>query len=197
MIKINLLTERKQAKARTRAAGPATVPGGGRNSLMIGVLLLGVAIAGGWTWTLRGEIDDWHAKISEADRELQRLAEVRKKAEEHEAQKALLARKIDLITDLKKQQAVPVHILDQVSRSLPEFLWLDAMSSSNNKVTISGKATTYTAVSNFYSNLSGSGFFSDVNLGRTFQVPEGVAFSLTCQFSGLDVTTAAAAGSES
>ncbi len=71
---------------------------------------------------------DWVRKHTEADRELQRLEEIRKKGEEYEEQKALLARKIDLITELKKQQAVPVHILDQISRNLPDFLWLDRMS---------------------------------------------------------------------
>jgi Tfp pilus assembly protein PilN len=85
---------------------------------------------------------------------------------------------------LKKQQAVPVYILDQVSRNLPEFLWLDKMSAAANNISISGKATNYNAVSNFYTNLTDSGYFSNVSLGRTFKVAEGVAFSLSCSFSG-------------
>ena len=111
-----------------------------------------------------------------------RLEAAIKKSEEYERQRDLLARKITLITDLKKQQEVPVHILDQVSRNLPEFLWLDTMSASDNNISISGKATTYNAVSNFYSNLTTSGFFGEVTLGRTFEVPEGVSFSITCTF---------------
>ena len=79
---------------------------------------------------------------------------------------------------------MPVYILDQVSKNLPEFLWLDRMSASTNEINISGKATNYNAVSNFYTNLSDSGFFSNVSLGRTFEVPEGVAFSLSCNFAG-------------
>jgi Tfp pilus assembly protein PilN len=58
------------------------------------------------------------------------------------------------------------------------------MSAKQNNIAISGKATTYTAVSNFYSNLNDSGFFKEVTLGRTFEVPEGVSFSLNCSYVG-------------
>ncbi len=59
------------------------------------------------------------------------------------------------------------------------------MSANNNAINITGKATTYNAVSNFYSNLNESGYFHEVALGRTFEVPEGVSFSLTCRFGGV------------
>ena len=89
---------------------------------------------------------------------------------------------VKLITDLKNRQAVPVHILDKVSRSLPESLWLDTMSATRNQINMSGKARTYNAVSNLYSNLTDSGHFKNISLGRTFEVPEGVSFSLTCSY---------------
>lgn len=185
MIKINLLAEKKK-QARKTAPGGLKLEGlsTGRNFLLIGILLVGVAVGGGWWWIIQQEVTERREKIAEADRELERLKQAIKKGQEYEAQKALLARKIELITNLKKQQAVPVHILDQVSRSLPEFLWLDSMTASSNQISISGKATNYNAVSNFYSNLTQSGFFKDVSLGRTFEVPEGVSFSLTCSFAG-------------
>ena len=72
----------------------------------------------------------------------------------------------------------------EAARSNIEPATEGSQSASNNQISISGKATTYTAVSNFYSNLTGSGYFRDVSLGRTFEVPEGVSFSLTCGFAG-------------
>jgi Tfp pilus assembly protein PilN len=185
MIKINLATERKQVKAKTRTAAVRSTGNLSpvQSLALLAIMLIGVAVAAGWWWTLSRDLAEWRGKIEDAEKELTRLAEVRKKGDQFETQKKLLSRKIDLITQLKKQQAVPVHILDQVSENLPEFLWLDSMSANDNKINISGKATTYTAVSNFYSNLTASGFFHDVSLGKTFEVPEGVSFSLTCQFS--------------
>jgi Tfp pilus assembly protein PilN len=202
MIRINLIAEKKKKAGKSKAAagaGPAGMGGlkleglsGGRNLLLIAVLAGGAAVAGGWWWMLKNETADWQAKLTEADQEIKRLEAAIKKGEEYEAQKALLARKIELITNLKKQQAVPVHILDKVSRSLPDFVWLDTMSAAHDQISISGKATTYNAVSNFYANLNDSGYFKNVTLGRTFEVPEGVSFSLTCQFASQVLTDAAA-----
>ena len=182
MIKINLLAEKKQHKPER---APKIEMGGGQNVLLVGIILLGVIVSGVWWWSAGNKLENWQVKHVEADRELQRLEEIRKKGEEYKARKAELARKIDLITTLKKQQAVPVHILDQISKNLPDFLWLEAMSVNNNAITISGKATSYNAVTNFYNNLSDSGYFAGVELGRVFEVQEGVAFSIKGGFDGL------------
>jgi len=183
VIKINLL-ERKQNKGK-KASPTLRVEGAGKsqNLLLAAILIVGVAVSGFWWWSLSGQIEDWRVKHAAADKELERLAEVRAKGEEYKKQKELLARKIDLITELKKQQAVPVHILDQISRNLPDFLWLDQMSAKENQITITGKATTYNAVTNFYNNLTRSGFFTGVDLGRTFEAADGVSFSMTCSFA--------------
>jgi type IV pilus assembly protein PilN len=185
MIKINLLAERKQPKAQSAPAMKMEM-GGGQNLLLIGILLLGVAVTGFWWWSASNTLADWRAKHEAADRELARLEEVRKKGDEYKAKKDELARKIELITTLKKQQAVPVHILDQISKNLPETLWLENMSVDKNNIGLGGKATTYNAVTQFYNNLKDSGFFSAVELGKTFEVQEGVAFSINCAFAGLE-----------
>ncbi len=186
MIKINLIgdAQPKKAKKASSSSG-AKLPalGGNRNILLGGVLAVTLIAVGGWWYMVNGEMARWEKKHADADAELARLKPIRDKADRYEDRKELLERKISLITDLKKQQDVPVHILDQVSRNLPEFLWLSSMNAESNKISIQGKATTYNAVSNFFKNLSGSGYFADVTLGRTFEVPEGVSFSLTCRFS--------------
>lgn len=194
MIKINLLTEKKQTKSKSSSSAAITTEGAGsgQNLLLIGILLVGVLISGGWWWSLGRKTDDLRVKIEEADRELERLAEVRKKRDEYTRRKELLERKIELITNLKKQQSAPVHILDQISKNLPEFLWLESMTSNANAISLNGKATTYNAVSNFYGNLNDSGYFQEVTLGRTFEVPEGVSFSLTCRYTGASSSAAPA-----
>jgi Tfp pilus assembly protein PilN len=187
MIKINLLAEKGSTKAKS--SSPTAIQtdgmGSGQNLLLMGLLVVGVLISGGWWWSLKGTTAQLKNDIEVADTELERLSEVRRKRDEYTRQKELLERKIELITNLKKQQAAPVHILDQISKNLPDFLWLESMTSTANAISVSGKATTYNAVSNFYGNLNESGYFKDVTLGRTFEVPEGVSFSLTCRFVGV------------
>ena len=181
MIKINLLAEKKQAKAgKAPAALKFEGVGSGVNLMLAGIVVVGLVFAGGWWWMLGGEVAEKEERDREAKIELERLAEIRKKGEEYTAQKELLAQKIDLITELKKRQDVPVHIMDQVSRNLPDNLWLESVSADSNQVRIIGKATTYNAVSNFYRNLNDAGFFGSVTLGKTYEVTEGVAFSVSC-----------------
>jgi len=185
MIKINLVAGKKPTAKTTQAAGPKLELGGARNLLLVGMLLLGAAVAGGWWWSLSGARAELKQRHVEADRELERLVEVREKAEQYKQKKDTLVRKIDLITTLKKKQEGPVHILDQISRNLPEFVWLDSMGVNDGQITLAGKATSYNAVTNYYNNLSESGHFASVTLGRVFAVKEGVSFSLSCGFAGL------------
>jgi len=190
MIKINLLAERKAAKAKAASSFKFEM-GGSQNLLLGGIIVLGVLVAGSWWWARASELDRKRQEKVAAEVELKRLEDVRKKAEAFKAQKELLERKINLITELKKKQAVPVHILDQVSRNLPEFMWLDSLTANANAISIVGKATTYNAVSNLYDNLRASGQFSDVVLGKTNEIAEGVSFSLTCRYSPPGVPAAA------
>jgi len=182
MIKVNLLAERKPVKAKQTSSLKLEGVGGSQNLLLSGILLLGFLVAGGWAWSRQVAIKDLQEQNRKADAELQRLVEIRKKGDLYKKQKELLERKINLITDLKKKQSVPVHILDQISRNMADFLWLDSMHVAGSKITIAGKATTYTAVSNFYNNLAGCGWFDDVVMGKASEIPEGVGFSLTCKF---------------
>ena len=186
MIKINLLAERKAAKAK--AKGKTSAPlnfemGGSQNLLLAGIMVVGLLVSGFWWWARVSELNRVRQDKVTAEVELKRLEDVRKKAEAFKTQKELLERKINLITELKKKQAVPVHILDQVSRNLPEFMWLDSLTANANAISIVGKATTYNAVSNLYDNLRASGQFSDVVLGKTTEIAEGVSFSLTCRYA--------------
>jgi Tfp pilus assembly protein PilN len=191
MIKINLLAERKAAKVKSATSFKFEM-GGSQNLLLAGIIVVGVLVAGGWWWARVSELKRVQQAKVAAQAELKRLEEVRKKAEAFKTQKELLERKINLITELKKKQAVPVHILDQVSRNLPEFMWLDSMTASANAINIVGKATTYNAVSNLYDNLRASGQFSDVVLGKTTEIAEGVSFSLTCRYAPPGAAPAAA-----
>ena len=163
MIKINLLAERKAAKAKSATSFKFEL-GGSQNLLLAGIVVVGALVAGGWWWARASELTRLQQAKVTAQAELKRLEEVRKKAEAFKTQKELLERKINLITELKKKQAVPVHILDQVSRNLPEFMWLDSLTASANAINIVGKATTYNAVSNLYDNLRASGQFTGARL---------------------------------
>ena len=182
MIKINLLATTQPGKAKAPRGPKLEVGDLGQNVLMAGVVILAVLFIG-WRWyDLASEAGRLHREIAAAEAEKRRLQEIIKKGEDFKAKKELLQRKITLITQLKRNQSGPVHLLDEVSKQLPDFLWLDQMTESGFNIQIQGKATTYNAVSNFYNNLTGSRFFQNVTMGAISAIPVGVTFSLTCQF---------------
>jgi Tfp pilus assembly protein PilN len=182
MIRINLLAEKKAPKAKAPGAAAVGAGGGLQSALLLAILLLAMLFVA-WQWySLGKEKREWVEKNRQADAELVRLAEVRKKGEEYQRQRDQLERKVNLITQLKKNQAVPVHILDQISKNLPDFLWLDSMAETGNTLSIRGKATNFNAVANFYNNLAASRWFRNVIQGTVQEVAEGVSFTLTCEF---------------
>ncbi|MEM6456372.1 MAG: PilN domain-containing protein, partial [Acidobacteriota bacterium] len=52
-----------------------------------------------------------------------------------------------------KQQG-PVYIMDQISRALPDLLWLESMRMVGETITIKGKAFNTNAIATFIGNLN-------------------------------------------
>jgi type IV pilus assembly protein PilN len=93
-------------------------------------------------------------KTAEAARLQSLLAEVQK----FEAQRTQLQQRVQLIEQLRSGQSVPVQLLDHVSKSLPDMLWLTDMNQEGGAVTIQGRSTTLIALSDFVANLGNGGF---------------------------------------
>jgi type IV pilus assembly protein PilN len=160
MIRINLLTtERKTAKAASKgfSAGP------GQKMMVLGSLILVIVIAGlGWRyWALGQMAARLEAEIENAKREEARLQEILRQVKEFEARKAVLQARLDLIDSLRQGQNAPVHMVDQVSRALPDMTWLTQMNQSPDgyTLTIQGRCLTLTSLSDFIGNLEGSRYF--------------------------------------
>jgi type IV pilus assembly protein PilN len=120
-----------------------------------GALILLVTVVGiGWWYTslvqTGAALDQ---EIATAQQEVQRLQSVLAEVQEIEARRADVQRRVGLIEQLRNGQSVPVRLLDHVSRSLPELLWLDQLVQQNDTVTISGFSTTLIALSDFVGNL--------------------------------------------
>ena len=80
MIKINLLAERKTAKAKAPSTFKLDM-GGSQNFLLVGILGLGLVAAGGWSLMRSAELKKVQSEKVAAEAELKRLEDVRKKAE--------------------------------------------------------------------------------------------------------------------
>jgi len=158
MIRINLLAaERKQAKKKTASIGtPAQ-----KMVLACGAIL---ALSGGgvvWRYfALNRQSAQLDADISAAQQETTRLHSIILQVQQFEQRKAQLQQRVVLIEQLRKGQIGPVHMLDQISRSLPPMLWLTELKQdANSAVVIDGRCTSMTSLSDFIANLEASGYF--------------------------------------
>lgn len=186
MIKINLLEKRQKAAEQPAAAVPGAVKTGGLGGLSaLGALLIvaaGAAFLFWQGWNTNRQTKDLQDKIAAADQRIAELKLALKAVNDFQAKRKVLEQKVQVISDLKRRQEVPVHLLDQLSRQVPEFLWLEGLDEKEGAIQLRGKATNFNAVSNFYNNLAGSPYFSDVTLGSTQRAPQGVSFVLSCKF---------------
>ncbi len=180
MIRINLLEKRQDAApARSK---PSISLGGLAGLAALLIVGAGVAFAG-WNWyRLDHRVQSLNVELNQADQEIANLNKALKTMDEFQAKKKALEHRVELISDLKRKQNVPVLLLDMVSRQVPEFLWLEGLDEKSGSISLRGKATTYNAVSNFYNNLKDSPYFADVTLGATQRATEGVSFNLSCRF---------------
>jgi type IV pilus assembly protein PilN len=158
MIRINLLAvERDRTK-------PRKVAGGGAGSKQVpiaasAILLLTVAGMGWWFWSLRQASIVVDAQIVQAETETRNLTAVLSKVSEFETRKAQLQQRVTLIEQLRKGQAAPARVLDQISRSVPDRLWLAEMSQVGSDFTLSGFATSMTALSDFVAGIESTTWF--------------------------------------
>ena len=184
MIKINLVSEGRRPVVARKAKEAL---GMGESSLgeilLVVFAVLGLlAIAGTW-WYLRSEIQERDALIAEAQREVDELALVLQEVEEFKAKKAELEHKINVINELKAKQWGPVRIMDQVSRSLPELLWLDSLTLRGNTIDVRGRAFNTNQIATFIENLNKVPEFQEPQLRETSKVQEIYQFNITFNVS--------------
>jgi type IV pilus assembly protein PilN len=155
LIRINLLTvdrERTKRKARFQIAQKITVA----CSL---ILVAAALVVGWWFWSLQRDSADLDRQIADAERETQRLQSVIQQVAQFEARRAQLQQRVTLIEELRKGQTGPVHLLDQISKALPESMWLTELRQASAEITLEGRCTSLNALSDFVSALEASNLF--------------------------------------
>ena len=113
-----------------------------------------------------------------------------------EVRKQQLEQRVALIDELRKGQNAPVHMVDQISRALPDMTWLTTLKQEGYTLTLQGRCLTLTALSDFVGNLEASRYFarpveivdSVVVSGDGKTTPDLIQFTIrgTFQMAGID-----------
>jgi len=152
MIRINLLGGERQVKKRAFTFDS-------NRQIMVAcslLLVLTVAGIGYWFWSLQQASTQVDQEIADAQREQQRLQSILRDVTAFDQQRDQLQQRVALIEQLRGGQSIPVQLLDEVSKNVPDMLWLTDFAQQGTDVTIQGQSTTLISLSDFVGNLGNS-----------------------------------------
>jgi type IV pilus assembly protein PilN len=157
MIRINLLAIERE-KPKRRAAVPFDI--GQKVTLVCSLILVVTALGiGWWWWALDREQARLATETTNAEREAAHLKSILGQVTKFEQQKQQLQERVALIEELRKGQAAAVHMVDELSKAVPDMLWLTDMKQDGGEMTIDGRCTSLTALSDFVANMERSAYF--------------------------------------
>lgn len=158
MILINLLPHREAARKRRREMFYA---GLGASAVAGGLIAVGI-----WLW-YGAQIDNQQLRNMALSNEIRRLeAQIKDIATLQEEISALRARQ-QAVEDLQADRNMPVHLLNELVKQLPDGVYLTSMKQVNNVVSLNGVAQSNERVSELLRNLStGSVWFTRPELAE-------------------------------
>ncbi len=179
MIRINLLPVRE---IRRRLAA--------RQQLRLSLVLIVAAIGGGaWFYTVHNqELSERRQTLARLEAESKALDKIIKEVQKFQNQKTLLEQKVEVVGGLKKNQRRPARLLDEVSQSLPQQVWIISLKESGQAYQIIGKSFDNVGIAAFMENLERSAVFEGVELieskSESLQGRQLVGFTVTARLSG-------------
>jgi type IV pilus assembly protein PilN len=146
VILINLLPHREAARKRRResffaALGASAVAGG----VIAGIIY-------GW---YAAQISNQQSRNQLLQTEIKRLEGQIKDIENLQAEIAALRARQQAVEDLQADRNLPVHLLNEIVKQLPDGVYLTSLKQENQVVTIQGMAQSNERVSELLRNLNG------------------------------------------
>ncbi|KRB35404.1 MULTISPECIES: PilN domain-containing protein [unclassified Acidovorax] len=145
MILINLLPHREEARKRRKEAFQAT---------MFASLLLGLAIAGAIYWWFQIMITDQQNKNAFLQQEIKVLEGQIKEIASIEDEIASLRARQKAVEDLQSDRNLPVHLLTELVKQLPDGVYVTAIRQAGQTITMQGMAQSNERVSELLRNLA-------------------------------------------
>jgi type IV pilus assembly protein PilN len=155
MIRINLLPAR-EARRRVEL----------RHQLQAAIVVV-LAVVGGsvWAYTIQNsELAARQQDLVGVEEEIKRLEEIIKEVQKFETKKTQMEKKVGAIEDLKLKQNRPARLLEDISHSIPDQMWLSSVKDTGGALQISGKSFDNVGIAAFMENLERSPSFGTVEL---------------------------------
>jgi type IV pilus assembly protein PilN len=190
MIRVNLLSPgKKDVSTGAPAASYAEETKEPKINMgaVLGAVLLTVGIIGYLYLTQASELSDKQSLLNEKQARRAELDKVLKTVAQLELTKEKLVQKIKIIQELKDRQQAAVRMMDEVSKALPDNVWLTRLTFNSELINLEGQASTNDLVADFIHSMKASNYFFDEKFnGSTRRVTGGVEifnFKLSIKFS--------------
>jgi type IV pilus assembly protein PilN len=195
MIRVNLLgAERPAKKSKQKKASTPSAPGAVQAYLFLALFGGGaIVLCAALYWYQSSKLQRLDADIAAAQQRQRELQAIKVQVDALEAKRATFQRKVDLIEKLKSQQSGPVHLVDELSKSLPDFVWLKTLEQTGDVIKVNGQSNGLTSVADFISALQRSGWFPAVDLVSSTEDQNIVTFAVQATFKDPEVAAKEAA----
>jgi len=162
VIRINLLPKEERAKRRTLPAIRVPQVGAVVPFAALGVVLLVVGtlttLQGREIVRLRNDVAEQRAEADRYKPQLEKIRQITQKREEVRA-------RLDIVARLDRQRYFRVQVLDEISKSVPENLWVTNVTElSERRYQIDGVTFSNFIVARFMDNLTAKDRWTDVDL---------------------------------
>ncbi len=191
MIRINLLGSPKPKGKKGPAFNmPSFEVGnlGGPLVQVAAVLLIAGALNAGYWYQLDREKKSIEVRALVAEQKNRELADIKVRYLERQRQADSYKRRVDVIDQLRANQAGPVSLLAMIGDTVngTEAVWLNSMQDQGASVAIDGTALSSDAVANLISNLQKTGYFRNIEIKESYQDEtvkdmQAFQFTLTCE----------------
>lgn len=160
MIRINLLPRDERQVKRT-----FTLPKVGTVMPLL-VLILVAALFAAFSVVQAMQVSRLEADIAKARQEAEKLRPAIQTINELTQKRQELERRLGVITGLDKQRLTRVKLVDEVSKCIPEHLWMTQFEeiAGSNRIQVEGVTFSNLLVADFMSRLEESPLYGDVDL---------------------------------
>lgn len=145
MILINLLPHRAEARKRSKEAFQAT---------MFASAIFGLVIAGIIYLWFQSQIEDQQSKNAFLQQEIKALEVQIKEIATIESEITALRARQKAVEDLQSDRNLPVHLLSELVKQLPDGVYITAIKQTDQTITMQGTAQSNERVSELLRNLA-------------------------------------------
>jgi type IV pilus assembly protein PilN len=163
MIRVNLLAIKRKKKAKPLPAFviSATL-----------VTVLAVCVLAYLVFYFNSKLQTAKGRVEANKKKIEELKEKIKEVENFEKLNKTIDEKNKLIEQLRRNQNIPVMMLDELSRGLPNGVWIVSLTATGSGGTVEGFAFTNADVVTYVETLKSSKLLTDVYLQESKQAQE-------------------------